>query len=374
MIIALYWKFGHDPPSCNGAGDRPLPIEAVDVVARIACLDSTAMAGKKSSEQTICMETIMSTAPAASERPGRIWPWLASQETQGFILGTIAALIWGAYLALARSGISAGLTATDIAFLRYGVAGIIMLPWLALNQPARLGGIGIGRSIILCLLVGPPFILFAVGGYNFAPLAHGAVIQPSAATIGGMLLAALVLGEKPSRTAFIGALIVLAGVAVLAGPGLLAGSSLTPLGDAMFASAGFMFGAFTVLAKRWNIGAVPATAAISVLSAVIFVPPYLALTGAERILAADPGMVVAQVLVQGVLSGVASVLAISKAVQLLGPSRAAIFPAITPAAAIILGVPIAGEIPTALQFLGLAIVSFGLLFNVGAMSVMGGRW
>src|SRR5262245_12425402 len=130
---------------------------------------------------------MMSTLDAAPARPGRLRPWLASRETQGYLLGLIAALIWGSYMALARSGISSGLTATDMAFLRFVPAGILMLPWLLLNRPATLGGVGIGRSLILCLVLGPPFILFGVGGYNFAPLAHGVVIMPSSATIGGLL-------------------------------------------------------------------------------------------------------------------------------------------------------------------------------------------
>ncbi len=61
----------------------------------------------------------------------------------------------------------------------------------------------------------------------------------------------------------------------------------------------------------------------------------------------------------------AAAIAFSRAVQLIGPARAAVFPALVPAVAIVLGMPVTGEIPTVLQLAGLAIVSLGLLFALG---------
>ena len=75
-----------------------------------------------------------------------------------------------------------------------------------------------------------------------------------------------------------------------------------------------------------------------------------------------------RVLVQGALTGVLSVIAYTTAVRLLGPARAAIFPALVPASAMLIGFPVAGEWPNALQFAGLGLVSFGLLLSVGAFN------
>lgn len=55
------------------------------------------------------------------------------------------------------------------------------------------------------------------------------------------------------------------------------------------------------------------------------------------------------------------------AVQLLGPGRAAVFPALVPAVAILLGVPLVGEWPTLLQATGLAVVTSGLLIAIGSV-------
>lgn len=296
-----------------------------------------------------------------------------SPEALGIALGVTAALIWGSYLAMARAGISAGLGATDIAFIRFAVAGLIMLPWLLWHHPSRMAGVGWGRATMLALVAGPFFILIGAGGYQFAPLAHGAVLQPAALTLAAMIAASVLFGDRLTSARIVGIATILVGLVVIAGPGLLSGGATTPIGDAMFVAAGLMWAAFSILSKRWAVSPLAATAVVSVLSAVIYVPGYLVINGLDRVLALPTNTLMAQVLVQGVLSGVVAVIAFSRAVQLLGPGRAAVFPAMVPAAAIFLGVPIAGEWPTALQLAGLAIVTGGLMIALGIITASGSR-
>lgn len=305
--------------------------------------------------------------------PQKVPVLVLSPAAIGIGLGLIAAAIWGSYLAMARAGVTAGLTASDIAFIRYSVAGLIMLPWLLRHGMLSLGGVGILRAIPLALLVGPPFILIGVGGYALAPLAHGAVVQPAALTIGGMLLAAFVLRDRPNLARVAGVSIIVAGLATIAGPGLLQAGAATPIGDAMFAAAGLMWAAFTIIQRRWALNPIQATAAVSVLSALVYVPGYLLLVGVDRIAALSVEMLLAQVLVQGVLSGVVAVIAFSRAVQLLGASKASAFPALVPAVAILIGIPVTGELPTTLQLGGLALVTLGLLLAVGVLRLRAAR-
>ncbi len=311
------------------------------------------------------MKSATDISPAAALPPSA----LTTPEARGIALGLAAAAIWGSYLAMAKAGVSAGLAPADIAFIRYGVAGLIMLPWLLAKGLRRCGGIGWGRAAILSLLVGPLFILIGVGGYRFAPLAHGAVMQPAALTILGIALAAVVLKDRPTAARLAGVAVMLAGLAVIAGPGLLAGGSLTPLGDAMFIVAGGMWALFTLLTKLWKVAPLPATAAVSVLSAAAFVPGYLAVEGLDRLLRTAPAMLAGQIVVQGVLSGVVAVIAFTKAVELIGPARAAVFPALVPAVAILVGVPLTGELPTLLQVAGLALLTLGLLAAIGLIGL-----
>ncbi len=201
-----------------------------------------------------------------------------SPEARGMMLGAAAATIWGLYLALARQGISAGLTPVDIAAFRYVTAGLVMLPWLVVAWP-EVRAVGLWRSLALAALAGPPFILLGVGGYQFAPLAHGAVVQPATVTVLGMILATLVLGEALTRARILGTTIIVAGIAVIAGPGLLTGGGLTPLGDAMFAGAGVLWAGFTLLSRRWKVPPVAGTAIVSVISGAVTLPWALASHG-----------------------------------------------------------------------------------------------
>ncbi len=292
---------------------------------------------------------------------------LAQPVFSGFALGLLAALIWGSYLALARAGVAAGLDANDIAFIRYGVAGLVMAPWLLARQPATLAGVGWLRGLILTALVGPLFILIGVGGYSYAPLAHGAVLQPAALTLAGMGLAALVLKDRLTRARLTGGVVIVLGLAVIAGPGLLSGGALTPLGDAMFVAAGLMWAGFTALTRRWGIAPLAATAAVSVLSLLIYGPLYLGFVGVERLLAQPWSVLLPQIVVQGLLSGVVAVIAFSAAVQRLGAGRAAVFPVLVPAVAIVLGIPIVGEWPTSMQLVGLGVVTIGLAMASGLL-------
>jgi drug/metabolite transporter (DMT)-like permease len=293
-----------------------------------------------------------------------------SPEARGMMLGAAAATIWGLYLALARQGVSTGLTPVDIAAFRYVTAGLVMLPWLVVAWP-EVRAVGLWRSLALAALAGPPFILLGVGGYQFAPLAHGAVVQPATVTVLGMILATLVLGEALTRARILGTTIIVAGIAVIAGPGLLTGGGLTPLGDAMFAGAGVLWAGFTLLSRRWKVPPVAGTAIVSVISGAVMLPWALASHGIAHYASLPLGTLAVQVLVQGVLTGVVSVIAFTRAVGLIGASRAAIFPALVPAAAILIGIPVAGEWPTVLQWSGLALVSTGLLVAVGVIALRG---
>jgi drug/metabolite transporter (DMT)-like permease len=284
---------------------------------------------------------------------------------RGVAAGLAAAVLWGLYLALSRAGVVGGLTGLDIATIRFAVAGLVTLPFFAARGLPLVRRIGWRRAGVLATLAGPPFVMAGVGGYAFAPLAHGALIQPATVTIGSMALAALVLRDRPDRWRVLGVAVILAGLVVVAGPGLFAGGALTPLGDAMFLAAGLMWAGFTVLSKRWAVGPVEATVVVSVLSGAVLVPVVAATTGFGRILALPAWDLATQLLVQGVLSGVVAVLAFTAAVRWLGASRAAAFPALVPVSATLIGIPVAHEVPNLLQALGLLVVVAGLALAVG---------
>lgn len=290
----------------------------------------------------------------------------ATPLRNGILCGIGAALIWGAYLAYSRLGVTQGLLPPDFAMLRFGVAGLIMLPYLARRGLFTLAGVGLWRSLALTACAGPVFMLIVSGGYLYAPLPHGAVIPPSVMTVSSMVLAALVLRDRPSKARIAGVGIILVGLACVAGGGLMSGKGeLTWLGDICFAFAGFCWAVFTVLQKRWGLDPLQATASMSVLSLILLLPPFVIWWSFEPILALPPSQLAIQIVIQGVLAGVVAVVAFAAAVVVLGASRAALFPALVPGSAILIGIPITGEWPTMLQWIGIAVVTLGLIAALG---------
>ena len=290
----------------------------------------------------------------------------ASAARRGILLGLGAALIWGAYVAFARAGVADGLWPEDFVLLRFGIAGLIMLPYMLRKGIGTLAGVGWGRGFVLMLCAGPLFMLLVPAGFIYAPLPHGAVIPPASTVLCSLMLAALVLGDHPSRRRTAGVVLILAGLVCIAGSGFLAGAGARAwIGDLMFFGAGLLWAIFTVLQQRWRVAPMQAVAALSVFSMLVVVPPYLLWSGFDRLLALPLPLLATQVVIQGVLAGAVAVLAYSSAVMILGASRAAAFPALVPGTATLIGIPLTGEWPSALQWIGIAVVTLGLLTALG---------
>ncbi|WP_298838470.1 DMT family transporter [uncultured Roseobacter sp.] len=278
----------------------------------------------------------------------------------GLVAGLSAAAIWGAYLALSRAGVAAGLDGFDVAALRYLVAGPVMLAILLMRREGARPRMTSIQAITVSALLGPPFVLLSVGGYEFAPLAHGSVLVPASLTLGGLALSRLVLKETLGFQRMIGVTVILAGLALIVGWGV--GPSGTALnGDAMFILAGFSWAAFATLQQRWQLPAMDVTAVVGFAGLITLVPGYLIFRGLEALMALPQAMLVTQLIVQGLLSGVIAMIAFATSVRLLGAARAATFPALVPGFALLIGLPLTGDALSMLQAFGLLALGLGLL-------------
>lgn len=282
---------------------------------------------------------------------------------RGYLLGCIAAVIWGGYLVTSRRGIAAGLSPADMAFLRYVIAGVVMLPFLLRHAPLRLAGVGWRKGLILACLAGPPFVLVGASGFRFAPLAHAAVIQLGSVILVSTALAAITLRERPGPAGLVSLSLVLLGLFVTAGSGLAGGRPDAWRGDLLFALAGSLWAIFTVLQRRWGLSPVSVTAVVCVVSALLYGPLYAAVVGFERLSRASPSVLLEQALVQGVLSGAIAMLAFAATVREVGAARAALFPALAPGVAMVLGSFLTGDRVSALHVVGLVLLTGGLLVS-----------
>lgn len=309
--------------------------------------------------------TVKSVAPQP-HRGMRAAPWADPNFLPGVAVGLIAASIGALYTVFARWGVAHGLAAQDMTVLRFGVAGLAMLPvlWLALRRDA-VGVFARWRLwLAVSLLAGPPFGLLMFGALQWAPPSHAAVFPFTAMSVMGTLMAAAFLGDRLSLRKCVGIVVVVAGLIVLSGLSL---GSLTPralLGDAMFVVAGTLWAGFGIVSRRHRLPPLLATAVISVFALLTYVPAYFALVGPERLLAAAPEVLAVEVVVQGLVAGAGTLYTYSRMVALLGPARAAIFPALAPGIAALMAWPLLGHVPSGIELLGMLLAMIGLVITV----------
>ena len=138
----------------------------------------------------------------------------------GLLCGATMAVGASLTFAAARAGILAGMAPEALILLRFAVSGLFYLPLVLRWGFSTLAGIGWPRGMVLLLTGGPAFVLLQLGGYVFAPLAHGAVIAPSAVTIISTGLAAVFQRERLTRAHLSGAALVIVGLVLPAWEGL----------------------------------------------------------------------------------------------------------------------------------------------------------
>lgn len=295
----------------------------------------------------------------------------ARAQTIGLAYGLLAAAIWASYSVLARLAVKSGLSPGDLTLLRFAPGGLLMLPLLWRWGWRDLAGIGWGRGLVLTLLAGPGFSMLFMSGFSLAPLAHGAVIAPACQMLAGLGLSALIAQQRLTRESTLGAGFVVLGLVFVGGDALLHGQGeLTLAGDALFVLAGLCWGLFGALSRRWQVDPLRVTSVVVVLSLAIVAPVFALFSDFQRLADASIGMLVLQVVAQGLGAGLVAVLAFSRAVALLGSGRAAFFGALVPGAASLLAIPVLGEVPTALQVFGIAAVVGGLLIAFGAVRML----
>ena len=278
------------------------------------------------------------------------------------LCGVGAAACWGVGLVTARHGIAIGLSPADLAFHRFMWSGLIMLPLAWRWGLGDLAGIGWGTGVALMILGGPGLSILSHAGFILAPLGHGAVIQPSTATLGGLLLATLVLREHPSRARIVGAFIIVGGLVLMGIDALINIGTHALGGDISFVAAGMCWATMLTVLRLRKIDSVRATVIISVMSLLVYAPLHALIFGFDNMIAVGWKENLLQIVAQGILSGPLATYLSAYAASVLGTGRGATFSALVPGFTILIGVLTLGEMPTLIQLAGLGVVALGFRF------------
>lgn len=274
-------------------------------------------------------------------------------------------LIFGTNFALSRAALRGGLTAYDLAALRFATAGLVLAPLFLHRGAADCAGVGWGRGLLLTLMSGIPLTLLMNVGLSLAPAAHGASVTPGTVTLVGLAAGAVLLGVRPSPPVLVGVAVVAVGLACIGLAGTLAGPAVpvpetgsAALGDLCFVSAGLLWGLYPFLIQRWGVSPMTGTAVVAVLSCAYL--PLYALLLEPRLATAPPGLVLFHAFNQGVLNIIVGLWLWGFAARVLGAAVAARFPPLIPVVGTASAVPIVGEVPGPLQAGGIALIVAGL--------------
>lgn len=285
----------------------------------------------------------------------------AADYTRGALYGLAAVSIWSGWIVVARLGLRTSLTPWDIAALRFGAAGLLLLPYVLRKGVAleRLGWIG----LVAIVLGGGAPVLLANSGLLFAPAAHAGALFPGVMPLMVALLAAAILREQFTTTKKIGFALILPGVIAIAwGTGGAIGSQ--SIGHALFLGSGLAWAGYTVAMRRARLDGLHAAAIAAVGALLLYLPVYLLVAGVTFTKASWSDIAL-QAIVQGLLTAIISLVLYGRAVNLLGASSGAAFAALCPAMTALMAIPILGEWPTPMDWMAIISISAGVYIVSG---------
>jgi drug/metabolite transporter (DMT)-like permease len=278
-------------------------------------------------------------------------------------------LCWGGWMVVSRYGVMGNLTPYDITALRFGTAGLLMLP-IVLKKGLKIGRQGLLAGIILAILMGAPYNLMTISAFKFAPTAHGALVYVSAVIFSG-IFGYFILKEVLKSTYLLGVSISIAGIVAI----LLSNSNISEdiaqmsgavIGDFLLITAGVLWGGYTILTKKWGADPLHTTAVVCVLSMCMYLPIYF-MWLPSTIDSASNFEIGLQAVYQGLITNVLALYAYNRGVKALGAAYSGIFIPLVPALGTIIAIPALGENPSPLEWAGTALACVGVLVASGAL-------
>lgn len=287
--------------------------------------------------------------------PRPVAPAALGHVLEGALWGIGAAVIWSGWWAMTRLGVTSELANTDLAALRFGVAGLVLLPVLW-KRRARVIAVPPVLLAVMAVGAGAPYALVAATGLKLASAGNGGALTLGLLPMFTAMLAAVTLGERIGRGRAVGLVIIVLGAVTIGGHGMLGAAFY---GHLFFVLGALMWASFSVAMRRSGLDAMTATAVVCVASAACYLPLYVVFLSPGAILAAPAGLVLAQAVYQGCLSAFGALYCYGRAIRCLGPTQAALFATLVPMLSTAMGAGLLGERPSPLELAGVALLSAG---------------
>ena len=181
----------------------------------------------------------------------------------------LAVFVFTGGFASARLYMEAGGAPADVVALRYGVSGLLFIPFVYWARHRISARPGWWRAAAIALGGGAPFGICVFIGVSGAPFTHGGGIVPALAMVLGSLLAWRLLGETLDAKRIGGICLTLAGLAWPLVPEL-GRSDVHWWAELAYAGAGICWACFTIMLRGFKVSPLEGAAL-----AAFFSLPYL---------------------------------------------------------------------------------------------------
>ncbi len=283
----------------------------------------------------------------------------------GLACGLAVPFVWGAWIVASRFGVTHSMTPYDITALRIGVASLIVLP-IVLTR--GLSGLALARAFVISVGAGAPFALTSFAGMALAPVAHAGVLTNGTMPIFAAILGLLWLRERPARQRLAAMALIIVGGLLIGGDSFTGiAAPLQWFGDLLLVAAGAIFALYMTALRKWQPEIRQTIVAVPVVSAVLYLPVWVLFLPSQLLRAEvfPPWPEVAlQAGFQGVIASFIVVILLTRATRSLGATTIAVFLAGAPALAVVFGIFLLNELPTALAWAGLAVTTAGMVLAV----------
>jgi drug/metabolite transporter (DMT)-like permease len=301
------------------------------------------------------MSDMVAATRRSSVRPALIG-WLAAFAT---------VTIWGVWAVATRHAVTHDLPLAAVGLLRYGVPALVLIPfsWRGGLFPK---GLSFAKGLAL-LGSGAPFFLIVALGMQFAPAAEIGPLLTGTMPLFVALIGWLAFGERFGRVRLAGFILILVGVVCIGGYGLLLTGNGAWRGHLLLLSGACLWGIYTHAYRRSGLSALQAAALIGLWSVLILLP----FGGLPLIHAVGRGLatpLLMQMVLQGLLAGVAGVVLYGIAVDRLGASRAAATSPLAIVLAALIAIPVLGEYPEPAALVGIVMATLGVVLASGIVS------
>lgn len=261
-----------------------------------------------------------------------------------------AACIWTGFVLISRFGGVSSLTSWDVVALRYGGAAIVLLPFLRGLGPVNL------RSLVVAVFGGVVYASLAFAAFRLLPAAVGGTLLAGVIPAATAVLTVAVGRERLAPRALAGLLLIVVGVGGLAVAGGLGRAGAT--GAALMLLAALAWSTQSVLMRRWGLDPWRTTMQVCLITAALFLPPYLLF--APKGLASTPSPTVVLVCVyQGGLAAVLQTWLYLRASRALGNGPVSALVALAPVGAALLAPLVLDETVPLLALPSIALVVAG---------------